>query len=500
MKNLFKLLLAAFVLFSATSCDILGGFGNLGNDDNGGNTGGGNNDQVEFVIEVSGITTSGAVVAITPSSDDTYYFDVVEKAYYDSYSNKSQFLADYVAEIKAYIDELNEYGYGVSFADFVSSGYDSYDFDGLLDANTEYVAIAFGLSADGEVTTAPTTEAFKTLGNGGNTGGGNDDPSQNTFSISVTEISSTSANVAVTPSNNDTYYFDVVDKAFYDSYSNKADLAADYVAYLQETAAEYAALGYDVTLADFLSSGSDSYYFDGNLDANTDYLAVAFGVSANGTVTTDITTKAFTTTGSTSGGNTGGGENVEVNNLIAGFYENYGDYYETNASNWYFQLQDYNFSNVIVLEVQTALNATSFVGTYPIKDTFAAGSAVAGFMYDDYYYGTCWLAVDENDNITDELLVTSGSVVITEASSGGYNFTIDGADANGRTLKASYTGTVELFPEESAVSANGAKMLRRFSTAAKIKVAKKPFGVSKLSKMDFAKKSIVIRKISKMVK
>ena len=497
MKNLFKLLLAAFVLFSAASCDILGGFGNLGNDDNGGNTGGGNNDQVEFVIEVSGITTSGAVVAITPSSDDTYYFDVVEKAYYDSYSNKSQFLADYVAEIKAYIDELNEYGYGVSFADFVSSGYDSYDFDGLLDANTEYVAIAFGLSVDGVATTVPTAEAFKTLGNGGNTGGGNDDPSQNTFSISVTEISSTSANVAVTPSNNDTYYFDIVDKAFYDSYSNKADLAADYVAYLQETAAEYAALGYDVTLADLLSSGNDSYYFDGILDPNTDYYAVAFGISANGTVTTDVTAEAFTTTGT--GASTGGSTD-----FVYGYYSNYGDYYGTSAANWYIDLYTESTDDVLVVEVMTAISASEFTGSYNFASTYAAGTAVAGDEDSEGLWGSLIGVMAGDGYLSDYNLIKSGSVVISKSGSD-YSIVLDSTGENGQAVKISYTGVLEEWDDYSLASASAKKALKRIefrnlSSVAKIKVAKKPFGVSKLSKMDFAKKSIVIRKISKMVK
>ena len=499
MKNLFKLLLAAFVLFSAASCDILNGLGGQdGNGNNGGN-GGGNGDYAEYYIEVSGITTSGAIVSVTPSNEETYYFDVVEKAYYDSYSNKSQFLADYVAEIKAYIDELNEYGYGVSFADFVSSGYDSYDFDGLLDANTEYVAIAFGLSADGEVTTAPTTEAFKTLGNGGNTGGGNDDPSQNTFSISVTEISSTSANVAVTPSNNDTYYFDVVDKAFYDSYSNKADLAADYVAYLQETAAEYAALGYDVTLADFLSSGSDSYYFDGNLDANTDYLAVAFGVSANGTVTTDVTAKAFTTTGSGSGGNTGGSTD-----FVYGYYTNYGDYYGTSAANWYIDLYTESTDDVLVVEVMTAISASEFAGSYNFASTKAAGTAVAGDEDSEGLWGSLIGVMAGDGYLSDYNLIKSGSVVISKSGSD-YSIVLDSTGENGQAVKISYTGVLEEWNDYSLASASAKKALKRvefrnLSSAAKIQVVKKPFVARKLTKMDFAKKQVVIRKISKMVK
>ena len=499
MKNLFRLLLAAFVLFGAASCDVVGGNDNGGNNNNGGNgNGGGNNDQPEFVIEISGITTSGVTVAVTPASDDTYYFDVVEKAYYDSYSDKSLFLTDYVAEIKAYIDELNGYGYGISFADFVSSGYDIYDFEGLLDANTEYVAVAFGLSTDGVVTTTPTVKEFKTLGDGGNTGGGSDNSSNNTFSISVTDISSTSANVTVTPSNNDTYYFDVVDKEFYDSYSNKADIATDYVAYLKEIVAEYTSYGYDISLSDLLSSGSDTYYFDGNLDPNTDYYAVAFGVSANGTVTTDVTAKAFTTTGST-GGNTGGSTD-----FVYGYYANYGDYYGTNADNWYIDLYTESTDDVLVVEVMTAANASTFTGSYNFASTYAAGTAVAGEEDSEGLWGSLIGVMAGDGYLSDYNLIKSGSVVISKSGSD-YSIVLDSTGENGQAVKVSYTGVLEELNDYSLASASAKKALKRIefrnlSSAAKIQVAKKPFAARKFSKMEFAKKPIAIRKISNMVK
>ena len=157
----------------------------------------------------------------------------------------------------------------------------------MLDPGTEYYAIAFGLSTDGVATTAPTVKEFKTLSDGGNNGGGS---SQNAFSISVSGVTATGVTVNVTPSNNDSYYFDVIEKSVFDSYNSPAAFAADYWAMVAEV---YESYGYPISYA--LSQGSDGYTYEDSLDPNTEYYAFAFGVSTAGTITTGVTTKAFTT-------------------------------------------------------------------------------------------------------------------------------------------------------------------------------------------------------------
>ena len=64
------------------------GDNNGGNEDNGGNGNGNGNSgtTTSFVIDVTDITATGATVSVTPSTNETYYFDVIEKAYFDTYA------------------------------------------------------------------------------------------------------------------------------------------------------------------------------------------------------------------------------------------------------------------------------------------------------------------------------------------------------------------------------------------------------------------------------
>ena len=282
-----------------------------------------------------------------------------------------------------------------------------------------------------------------------NGGDGNDTAN---FKIDVSSITETSAYMTVTAASNKTFYFDVFEKAILDSYATKEDFAAEFTALLVETCEAYG-----VSFKDVLSSGSDSYFFE-NLDPGTAYYAFAYHVDGQGNLLSNVEFVEFKSLEGS--GNIGGGENVVVDNLVFANYENYGDFYESGAANWYIQMQDYSFENMVVVEVQTALNATSFVGTYPVSDTFAAGTAVYGFTgSDDYLYGTLWGLVNEDDLVIDAVLAASGSVTIAEAAEG-YTITVDIADENGRTAKVTYTGAVEPFPTEATAS--------RYSTAVKL--------------------------------
>jgi hypothetical protein len=153
MKKIFNFMLAMLAV-CGVACTPNNGNGN-GNGDT----------ALSFVISVTNITSNGAVVSVTPSTDATYYFDVVEKDLLDGYYSEEQFLSDYVADIKAYIDEENAAGANLFLGNFVSSGNDSYTYgeEPALEADTEYYAFAFGLSESGEITSGLTKKPFKTL-------------------------------------------------------------------------------------------------------------------------------------------------------------------------------------------------------------------------------------------------------------------------------------------------------------------------------------------------
>lgn len=450
MKNLVKLMFMALAM-CFVAC---GEFGNGGNDGNGGS----DNTPLTFTIGISNITSSTAKVTVTPSNNDkTYYYDIVDKETLDFYYDGS--IAKCAKDLVEYITK----DLGKTMEEYVVSGKDVYIFDSL-EASTDYYIFAFGVLNDGTITSNIAYKAFKTTassgsGNGGSTGG---ESSKNTFSISVNNISATSANVAITPSNSDTYYFDVVAKEVYDAYTNKTEFAKEYVAQLKEMLAEY---GY--TIADILSSGSDSYYYNDQLDPSTEYVAFVFGLSSNGTITTAVTSSTFTTlAGSGSGSGSGSGESAEdkvITSLVHGEYENYGDFYETGALNWLIQLDDQKGDDIIILEVQTPLSATDFTGEYTFASTFASGTAVAGFDYESYLYGSFWYREDANGKVADYLFLSSGKVSITK-SGDIYTVSIDATTDLDSSLKATYTGTIPKYEESATVSKTST--LNKFSSVA----------------------------------
>ena len=246
--------------------------------------GGENNDPtpaLTFTIQLSNITSTSVKMAVTPSNDtDTYFFDVVETRVLGHYSTPEAFVADYISQLKAIYEEN-----GIALGDALSKGPDSWEYqESTLNPGTEYYAFAFGVTPEGVITSKVAMEPFKTLEA---TPSG---PSDNVLSLSVSRVTATGALVSVTPSNNDTYYFDVIEKSAIDEFGAPIDFALDYIVKLKNTCE---ANGY--TLADILSSGADSFSYDGYLSPNTEYYAYAFGATADCTVNTSVVLVPFKT-------------------------------------------------------------------------------------------------------------------------------------------------------------------------------------------------------------
>ena len=469
MKNLFKLFIIAMIAVCGVACDQLGGLlnggnNNGGNEDNGGNGNGNGNSgtTTSFVIDVTNITSTVATVSVTPSTDETYYFDVVEKAYFDTYATEEEFAADYVVDLLVMINEVNSsYGSNYTLADFLSSGSDSYTYEeGDLEPNTDYYAFAFCLSANGEIKGGFTKKAFKTLNEA--------TTSNNTFDVNVADITSTGATVSVTPSNSDSYYFDVIEKEIYDAYTDKKELAAEYIAEIKDY---YESYGY--SLADALSSGNDAYSFEGYLEANTAYYALAFGVSTSGAITTEVTAVPFTTLASGSG-NTGGstGGDKDLTCFEMGYYENWGDYYGTNATNWYIDFYSMTSNDYFVVELQGDLSETAPVaGEYKILSTCAEGTAVAGGIdADGYGYGTYWALLDDSgEYFVDNIFCTSGTVKVSK-SGDLYNIDVDAVGENGESVKMSYAGVLEEWVDDYSLAAQklSNNLNKRFCTVSRM--------------------------------
>ena len=134
MRKLAKLMFMALAM-CFVACGEFGGHTDNGN----GNGNGGSNDTpLAFNIEVSSITSSTAKVTITPSNENTYYFDIIDKETIDTYyegnfENWAKDMVDYI------LNDLGE-----TFANYVSSGKDVYLFEDL-DPSTDYFAYAFGV-------------------------------------------------------------------------------------------------------------------------------------------------------------------------------------------------------------------------------------------------------------------------------------------------------------------------------------------------------------------
>ena len=367
-----------------------------------------------------------------------------------------------IADLKALYEE-----YGYTFADALSVGNDGFLYgEGYLEPNTDYYAFAVAITENGAVTSDMTLEPFKTLES---TTGGSDESSNNSFAVTVSAITSSSATVAVVPSNSDTYYFDVIEKEILDYYTDKKEFAAEYIAELKAYLAEE--FGY--TLDMILSSGSDAYAYEDSLEPNTDYYAFAVGVSSNGAITTDVKAVSFTTLASGSG-NTGGstGGDKDLTCFEMGYYENWGDYYGTNATNWYIDFYSMTTNDYFVLELQGALNDTAPVaGEYQLLSSFAAGTAVAGGVdADGYVYGTYWGLLDDNwENFVDASLCTSGSVKVSN-SGNIYTIDVNAVGSNGESIKMSYAGVLEEYISDYALSAQklSNNLNKRFCTVSRM--------------------------------
>ncbi len=121
---------------------------------------------------------------------------------------------------------------------------------------------------------------------------GKDTPEILTFKLEVTDITSTSAHTAVTPTIEDaTYYFDVLGKEGFDS------IRDDVQSYL-DSEVKRRAEAYSITetevLEKILSKGVQTFDFK-SLSPLSDYYLIAFGVSSEGKVTGDLEYMDFST-------------------------------------------------------------------------------------------------------------------------------------------------------------------------------------------------------------
>lgn len=407
MKKLFKLFILAMLAVCGVACepnDLVGG-------------------KTTFAISVTNITTTGATIDVVPSNNHTYYyFDVVQKIYFEEYATPAEFAYSRIEQRKEYAASQ-----GVTLVDALSLGAGNYVCDWLT-GDQEYYAYAFGITPDGELCTDVATKPFKTLPY-------SDGPSDNKFVIEVSNITARGAKISVKPSSDDYYHFYAIEKAEYEKFESEE-------AFVNSVATELKEEGTSINFN--TSSGNDSFVFNALLKPNTDYYAYAFGLSGNYVPTTDVTKVPFKT------------QNVVNNDTILDYFTmGYAMKKEAvngnDTATWFVALFAKDENNYLALEIQTPITAADFVGEYPISSSLATNSVVAGAFAENKFTGSHWVVTDNHNNIADYKTLASGSVKIFKLDNN-YTLQIDALDPNNERVTASYTGEISVLEGSSSAA------------------------------------------------
>ncbi len=235
-----------------------------------------------FDIQVPSKDGSSAVVTWTPSDNSVSYLAmVVEKSIFDGYATEAEYIQSDIEYIQ-WLASQNEMTFSEVLAQLLTTGPSGEQTIDGLKSDTDYYAYAYGMTAEGVATSAITKTAFRT------------EAFSCEFSIAHEETDST-CDVEVTPSNTGCfYYFDLASKADIDTWGTDTEIIASVIASLKETVASYQTAGYDITLADLLSIGPDSYTFK-SLSPETDYEVYAFALTEEGEPLTGLTRQAVRT-------------------------------------------------------------------------------------------------------------------------------------------------------------------------------------------------------------
>lgn len=116
-----------------------------------------------FTIAVADITSSGAAITVTPSIvGAAYYWSLAPAADIAGLSDAQIVTNVILAEIQAMIEYYADWGFDLTFEDFLLDEENSYTYSSL-EANTEYVVVAAYLDVDGNLHESVVKKAFKTL-------------------------------------------------------------------------------------------------------------------------------------------------------------------------------------------------------------------------------------------------------------------------------------------------------------------------------------------------
>ncbi len=222
----------------------------------------------DLQVEVDGPNVS---FDITPLGYDGYYFfDVFTAADCPPGTDEATVRSYCEASWERYkgiyspFFETAEEGLHFIFNELAYKGY--FHFETELGANTEYVLCAFAMNNEALINSTPVLLYFET---------GDPSTSENTFTVTITDIGDREAAITVEPSNDDPYVVAIATK--------------DYFARLSDKEIMDEICSWDYTTSEgVFSSMAD------NLSPATEYEILVFGVSG-GIPSTNLTRKSFTT-------------------------------------------------------------------------------------------------------------------------------------------------------------------------------------------------------------
>ena len=250
----------------------------------------------ELKIEVGTLAYDSVEVTITPKDEDALYYAFLHPDTED-FMNRD--------EVEIYVDIYT----GDYYENFLTSGTQTLTFQGLI-GHSHYKLIYFEVDASHKkVGDVIFSERITTP----------DAPE--VFDIEITNITGLSATINITPEDNiSTYYFYVYPVADYNKYQNGSDyelMQYDY-SFWQYMAA-ISEMDVKDVIANDLVTGPQSVSTDALLyltEWDTEYIVWAYGITADGTVTTTMTRRTFTTASPATSSMT-----FEVKDIKAEWYE-----------------------------------------------------------------------------------------------------------------------------------------------------------------------------------
>ena len=248
------------------------------------------------IITIGELNYNSVEVTITPKKEEASYFAFL-------YPDTEEFMGRQDVEI--YVDIL----YSDYYEDLITSGTQTLTFEGLI-GHSHYKVIYFEVdAAHKKVGDVIFSERITTP----------DAPE--VFDIQITDITGLSATINITPDDQtSTYYFYAYPVADYEEHQNGSDyelMQYDYsfwqymAAISEEEVSE--------VIANDLVTGNQSVSTDALLyltEWDTEYLVWAYGINANGEVTTTMTRRTFKTPSPATSSLT-----FEVENIKAEWYE-----------------------------------------------------------------------------------------------------------------------------------------------------------------------------------